>query len=100
MSYAALIGAAEVRTGHEKQVAVVEMSVSNTHSSATQNESLWAFVPGAIPAKGMPPFPYNTYDLFELSGTLPPIRGYPVEPKDNVLRDGLRVVGIYRRKRQ
>ena len=24
-------------------------------------------MPGAIPAKGVPPFPYNTYDLFEIT---------------------------------
>lgn len=95
VSYAALIGARQVRTGHEKQVAVVEMSISNTHPSETQSESLWAFVPGAIPARGIPPFPYNTYDLFETVGKLPAIRGYPVEPKDDVLRDGLRLLGMY-----
>ncbi len=95
VSFAALVGAREVRTGHEKQVAFVEMSIGNTDSTEIQNESLWAFVPGPIPAKGVPPFPYNTYDLFEIVGKLPPIRGYPVEPKDNVVRHGSRVIGIY-----
>jgi hypothetical protein len=93
--FAALVGAREVRTGHEKQVAFVEMSVSNTDATETRSEILWAFVPGAIPAKGVPPFPYNTYDLFEITEKLPPIRGYPTEPKDHVLRDGSRILGIY-----
>jgi hypothetical protein len=95
VSFAALVGAREVRTGHEKQVAFVEMSVSNTHATETANEILWAFVPGTISAKGVPPFPYNTYDLFEITGKLPAIRGYPAEPKDHVFRDGLRILGIY-----
>jgi hypothetical protein len=96
-SFAALINSPEVRTGHEKQVAVVEMTVSNTHSIASCQESLWAFVPCAMAAKGVPPFPYNTYDLFEVSGPLPPIRDDPTELKDNVFREGSLLLGIHRR---
>src|SRR5579862_4159238 len=66
VSFAALVGASEVRTGHEKQVAFVEMSILNTDAKEFRNEILWVFVPGAIPANGVPPFPYNTYDLFEV----------------------------------
>jgi hypothetical protein len=95
VSFAALVGAREVRTGHEKQVALVEMSISNTDPTETRNESLWVFFPGTVPAKGVPPFPYNTYDLFEIVGKLPPIRGYPAEPQDHIVRDGLRALGIY-----
>jgi len=94
-SFATLLGTGEVRTGHEKQVAVVEMSVSHTDSSIAARESLWAFVPGSILAKGVPPFPYNTYDLFEIVGKRPPIPGYPSEAKDNLLRDGARIIGTY-----
>ena len=95
-SFAALVNASEVRSGHEKQVAIVEMTVSNTHSTSTCHESLWACVPCAIAAKGIPPFPYNTYDLFEVSGQLPPIQDDPTEPKDNVFREGSVHLGIYR----
>lgn len=94
-SFATLLGARDVQTGHEKQVAVVEMNISNTDSTHSASESLWAFVPGSILAKGVPPFPYNTYDLFEIVGKRPPIRGYPSEPKDNLLRDGARIIGAY-----
>ncbi|HEX4424146.1 MAG TPA: hypothetical protein VH079_02020 [Terriglobales bacterium] len=93
-SFATLLGASEVKTGHEKQLAMVQMNVTNTEKSPTSAD-LWAFVPGSILAKGVPPFPYNTYDLFEIAGQRPPIRGYPSEPKDNLLRDGVRIVGIY-----
>jgi hypothetical protein len=95
-SFAALINAPEVVTGHEKQVAVVEMTVSNTHSTVACQESLWAFVPCAIVAKGIPPFPYNTYDLFEISGRLPPIQDNPTEPRDNIFREGSLLLGIHR----
>lgn len=95
-SFATLIGARAVRNGHEKQVAVVEMSILNTDPTAAQRESLWAFVPCAIPAKGVPPFPYNTYDLFEVVGTLPAIQDNPIEPKDNVFREGPLSIGVYR----
>lgn len=95
VSFATLVLDREVRTGHEKQVALVEMSIANTDPTETQNESLWIFFPGLVPAKGVPPFPYNTYDLFEVVGNLPAIQGNPIPLKDGVLRDGSRDLGIY-----
>jgi hypothetical protein len=95
-SFATLVGARSVRSGHEKQVAVVEMSVLNADPTGIHHERLWAFVPGAVSAKGVPPFPYNTYDLFETVGKLPPVKGHPNEPKDNLFREGSRSIGIYR----
>jgi hypothetical protein len=95
VSFAGLVGAREVQTGHEKQVAFVEISIANTDSAESLDESLWAFIPGSMPARGVPPFPYNTYDLFEIVGELPPIQGYPIDPTDSVIRDGSRAIGIY-----
>jgi hypothetical protein len=95
-SFASLLGPRAVQSGHEKQVAVVEMNISNTSNSETQQESLWVFVPGVIAAKGVPPFPYNTYDLFEVEGKIPSIPGSLTEPKDNVFRNGSISLGAFR----
>ena len=94
-SFACLLGARTVRNGHEKQVAMVEMKIENTGATETRNENLWAFVNSGVPVKGVPPFPYNTYDLFEVVGSLPPVQDNPAEPEDIVLRDGSRSLGIY-----
>ncbi len=95
LAFATLLGAREVRTGHEKQVAMVEMSIVNTDFSENRSGNLWAFVPGVSAAKGVPPFPYNTYDLFEVVGSLPTVTGNPLVPEDDILRDGSVLLGIH-----
>jgi len=94
-AFAALTDAQCVHTGHESQVAVVEMRVSNTDAAEIRQETLWAFVPCKIAAKGIPPFPYNTYDLFEVLGTLPTVASPPFQPNDNIVRSGSRILGSY-----
>ena len=95
LAFATLLRPEEVQTGREKQVAMLAMSITNTHPSATRHATLWAFVPGPVTAKGVPPFPYNTYDLFDVPGDLPTIEGDPVEPSGDILRDGPTLLGTH-----
>jgi len=95
LAFAMLLGAGQVATGREKQIAMVEMSITNTDPSENRCATLWAFVPGTVVAKGVPPFPYNTYDLFDVPGDLPPLTGDPAEPTDDVLRNGLVLLGTH-----
>lgn len=95
LAFATLLGAREVRTGHEKQVAMVEMSVVNTDPSESRQAVLWAFVPGAVAAKAILPPPYNTYDLFGVVGSLPAVPSAPIPSTDNILRNGSVLMGIH-----
>ena len=95
-AFAILLGANSVRSGHEKQVVMIEMDLRNTDLVETNSATLWFFVPCTIPAKGIPPFPYCTYDLFEIVGGLPALSGPATEPPHNLLRDGTAAVGLYR----
>ncbi len=95
VAFATLLGSREVRTGHEKQVAMVQMSVVNMDPSEGQHAALWSFVPGSVAAKAVPPPPYNTYDLFDVVGSLPPVPEEPLTSADNSLRKGSLLLGIY-----
>jgi hypothetical protein len=94
-AFACLIRSRQVRSGHEKQVVIVEISIANIDSKRNNFQSVWSFVREPIPVKGIPPFPYNTYDCFEVTGDLPRIQDNPVEPDDDVIRDGAVELGIY-----
>ena len=94
-SFASLIGARSVETGHERQVAIISMTIKNIDVSRSRHEILWAFVPCAIAAKGVPPFPYNTYDLFEVQGRLPNVEGPTGEPRDNLIERAGRAIGLF-----
>lgn len=95
LAFATLLGASQVKTGREKQVAMVQMGVTNTDPSEGLHAVLWAFVPGAVAAKGVPPPPYNTYDFFEVVGSLPAVPSEPTMLMDDVLRSGAVVMGIH-----
>ncbi len=98
LAFATLLGAHEVRTGHEKQVAMVQMSVTNTDPSEGRRAVLWAFVPGVVATRGIPPPPPHviaTYDLFEVVGSLPPVPNEPTTLVDDVLRNGTVLLGIH-----
>lgn len=94
-AFAILLERDAVTTGHEKQLALVEMSVTNSHPFESRRATLWAFVPCVVAAQGVPPFPYNTYDLFDVQSELPPPAGRLPEPADDILRDGSVLLGTY-----
>ena len=48
VAYAILLEGGEVKTGHEKQVVMVRMSVVNMDPTETQRATWWAYVPGEV----------------------------------------------------
>ena len=46
VAFATLLDGGEVKTGHEKQVVMVRMSVMNTDPTESQQATWWAYVPG------------------------------------------------------
>jgi hypothetical protein len=95
VAYSTLLGAQDVKTGHEKQVAMVRMSVVNTDPSQGRHAVLWAFVPGHVAARAVPPPPYSTYDFFEVLGALQAVPATPVTRTDKTLRNGAVLLGTY-----
>ena len=95
VAFATLLEARDVRSGHEKQVAMVQMSVLNTDPSEGQHAVLWSFVPATVTADSVPPPPYNSYDLLEVKGSLPPVPSQRLMPTDQTLRKGSVLLGIY-----
>ena len=83
----------KVCAGHEKQLAMVKISITNTDPTRNCDATLWAFIPANVAVKGVPPFPYNTYDLFEVTGNLPNPSGQPVHCDNAAIRSGERLLG-------
>ncbi len=94
-AFTQLVSGDSVRTGREKQAIYLEMAVTYMGPSIQRYENLWMFVPADIRAKGIPPFPYNTYDFFEINGALPLPSGSPVLAEDDLLRHGSVALGIH-----
>src|SRR5208282_178790 len=63
VSYATLLDGGEVKTGHEKQVAILRMSVTNTSFTERLHATWWAFVPAAVTTTDGPPY-FWSYNLF------------------------------------
>jgi len=93
LAFATLLESDKVTTGHEKQLAMVEISITNSDPSEPRRATLWVFAPCAVVAKGVLPFPYNTYDLFDVVGDLPAEVGSLSELADELLRDGPVLLG-------
>ena len=90
-----LLDGGEVRTGHEKQVVFVRMSVTNVGLRGRQKPVLWAFVPGIARAKGDLLPKLDHYGLFDVVGALPEVPASLLDEPDNVLRNGAVVLGVF-----
>jgi hypothetical protein len=99
-AFATLLEDSKVKTGHEKQVAMVRMSIVNTNPSEDQHAVLWAFIPAVVATKGLLPSKdqpiQNTYDDFDVIGSLPSASGTPMTTPDEIIRDGQTTLGIHR----
>lgn len=100
LAYATLLNDREVKTGHEKQVAMVRMSVTNTDPSENRHATLWAFIPAKIDIRGAPTGPpfheiTDTYAPFEVVGSLPQVPSEPISSDDDVLRNGSVLLGVH-----
>jgi hypothetical protein len=94
IAFTRLVNAEEVRTGHEKQVVIVRMSMVNTSPNETAHAVLWAFVPGVVATTDGPPYFWG-YRLFEVTGSLPAAGGTETKIADDVLRDGTTLLGVH-----
>ena len=92
--YATLLDGGEVKTGHEKQVAVIRMSVVNTSFTERRHAAWWAFAPAAIVTTDEPPY-FWTYKLFDVTGSLPPASEQSPGAADGILRDGSTLLGVH-----
>jgi hypothetical protein len=86
-----------VKTGHEKQVVMVRMSVMNTDPSERHGAAWWAFVRADVrTSSGDSPYKlFGDYTLFEVVGSLPVVPAEPVKSADDVLRDGSALLGVH-----
>lgn len=95
-AFAVLLSDKEVVTGHEKQVAMFQMNITNTDPTETQTATLWAYVPAEIPlphSVGMYG-PFGNYHLYQGLASLP-TEEIPDPATDNVLRDGDTNLGVF-----
>lgn len=96
-AYAILLAGGEVTTGHEKQVVMVQMTMTNTDLTETRNATLWAYVPTELPTRhsvGMYG-PFGNYSLFEGLGPLPAGSAPQPATDDKILGDGGTMIGLY-----
>ena len=92
--FATLLDGGEVKTGHEKQVALIRMSVVNASFTERRHATWWVFAPAAVATTDEPPF-FWSYKLFDVTGSLPPVPELsPGEPND-LLRDGSTLLGVH-----
>ena len=92
--FTTLLDGGEVKTGHEKQVAVIRMSVVNTNLSERRHAAWWAFAPAAVPTTDGPPY-FWSYKLFDVTGSLPALPEVSSSETDGILRDGSTLLGIH-----
>jgi hypothetical protein len=90
MAFATLLEGGKVKTGHEKQVAMVRMSATNLNPSESRHAVIYAFIPARTAWKG-------EYDLFEVLSPLPAVPAQALSSSEEVLRDGDVLLGVYKR---
>ena len=96
-AYAILLQDAEVTTGHEKQVAMVRMEITNTDLTEIRRGTLWAFVPVEIDYPHNVGWygPFGNYSIYEGLKALPSVPTGTLPTEDDVLRDGAVTLGIF-----
>jgi hypothetical protein len=95
VAFTKLVDADSVKTGHERQIVVVRMSMTNTSPSEKNQATMSAFVPAVVATTDGPPFFWG-YKLYDVTGSLPVLAGNSVESSDDVLRNGAAVLGVHR----
>ena len=94
MLYATLLDGGDVKTGREKQVAMIRMSAFNASPTEPQQAVWWAFAPAAVATTDPPPY-FWSYKLFDVTGALPTVTDQPAREPDGVWRDGQALLGAY-----
>lgn len=94
VAYASLLEGGEVRTGHEKQVVMVRMSVLNTDPSKNERVVWWMYVPAGVATSDGPPY-FWSYNMFEVTGSLPEVPKDVQEGGEDLLQDGAVMLGLY-----
>jgi len=92
--FATLLDGGEVKTGHEKQVALIRMSVVNTSFTERRHATWWVFAPAAVATTDEPPF-FWSYKLFDVTGSLPPVPELSSNEPSDLLRDGSTMLGVH-----
>jgi len=92
--FATLLDGGEVKTGHEKQVALIRMSVVNTSFTERRHAKWWVFAPAAVATTDEPPF-FWSYKLFDVTGSLPPVPELSSNEPNDLLRDGSTLLGVH-----
>lgn len=94
VAYATLLDGGEVKTGHEKQVVMVRMSVVNTDPAEKHRAAWWAYVPATVATTDGLPY-FWSYNLFEVTGSLPAVPEQALKEADDILREGSKLLGVY-----
>jgi hypothetical protein len=98
-AYTVLLNGGQVKTGHEKQVAMVRMSVVNTNPASNHRATWWAYVPATVATTdtsvvGGPPY-FSSYEIFEVTGSLPAVPEQALKETDDILRDASVLLGVH-----
>jgi hypothetical protein len=96
LAYAVLLEPGSVRTGHEKQVAMLRMSVTNQTDADSCKTSWWVFPGVEIKTSAEAPYKlFGDYTLFDVTGSVPGVS--PEEPwnNDRTLRNENRILGCF-----
>ena len=97
VAYATLLEGEEVKTGHEKQVLMVRMSVVNTDLTKPMQAIWWTYIPWevATTSGGSASKLFGDYTLFDVVGLLPAVPEETIRGEDDVLRDGPVLLGVH-----
>jgi len=96
LAYACLLKAGPVRTGYEKQILMLRMSVVNTRETGTEHASWWLFPSTYIPTSSHSVYRlFGDYTLFDVVGALPDVQQNTTRSEDRIIRAGDTVLGCY-----
>ena len=95
-AFTTLLDAAEVKSGHETQVVLVRMSVTHTGYSGKRQATLWAYQPDGALNKRALSHRFADYALTHPAAPLPETGLQPQESGRGELRDGARLLGLFR----
>lgn len=94
VTYATVLDGGEVKTGHEKQAVMIRMGVTNLSPTDECEATWWAYVPATVATTDGPPY-FWSYNLFEVTGSLPPVPQEALSNPDDVVRQGATSLAVY-----